>query len=70
MWLKGGLLNPATELREDSLCPYIPLGLRQRHSHLDEQQCFLFVHHFDIKTPKLLLEFSPSTLITGLLHHV
>lgn len=70
MWLMGRFLNPAAELKEDCLCPYIPLGLHQTHSYIDEPQCFLFLYHFNIPTPKLLLAFSPSALITGLLHHV
>lgn len=64
----SGCLNPATALREDSLCLPVLLGLCQRQLSL-WASVFLFLY-FDITAPELLLAFLPSPLITILLCRV
>lgn len=54
IWRKGRYLNPAPKLWEDSLCPIL-LGLCQRHSCLQEQQCFSVFVLFQHRSHKTII---------------
>lgn len=54
IWRKGRYLNPAPKLWEDFLCPIL-LGLCQRHSCLQEQQCFSVFVLFQHRSHKTII---------------